>query len=259
MKALVRFEKRDFIGLIMLNHKEKANALSWDLLIELQHILKQIASDSECRVIILTGVGDDTFCVGADLNERLQMSIEESIQTAALMRQTIDMLEALPQPVIASLNGSAFSGGLELALACDIRISHKKVKVGLLEVSQGLIPGAGGTQRLPRIIGVSKAKWFIYSAQRIEAEKAMVLGLLDAVVEEEELLDTALQLAKMIAKQAPLAVQQAKKTIDVGMETSLTNGLKEEALAHDRLFHTKDYLEGIKAFQEQREPVYKGE
>lgn len=258
MKAFVRFEKKDFIGLIMLDREEAANALSRELLLQLQNILKQIATDSECRVVILTAAGEKAFCAGADLKERLHMTTEEAKDTVALIGQTIDMVEALPQPVIASLNGSAFGGGLELALACDLRIGHKNVKVGLTEVSLGIIPGAGGTQRLPRIIGISKAKWLIYSAQRIDAEKAMVLGLLDAVVEEAELLDTALQLAKMIAKQAPLAVQQAKKAINLGMDMSLANGLRAESLAYDKLFYTEDRLEGLRAFQEKREPTYKG-
>lgn len=258
MKTFVRFEKRDFIGLIMLDRQEAANALSRELLYQLQAILKMVANDAECRVVILTATGNKAFCAGADLKERREMTTEQARDAVALIGQTIHMVEALPQPVIASLNGSALGGGLELALACDLRVAHKNVKVGLTEVSLGIIPGAGGTQRLPRLIGVSKAKWLIYSAQRIDAEKAMVLGLLDAVVEQEELLDTALQLAEMIAKQAPLAVQQAKKAIDIGLQGTLANGLQVEALAYDKLFHTEDRLEGLQAFQEKRAPVYKG-
>jgi len=255
---LVQYEKRGHIGLLVLNRQEAANALSRDMLQQLQERLIQIRQDEECRVVILTGEGEKAFCAGADLKERLQMTVEEGKETVALIGETFQMVEQLPQPVIAALNGSAFGGGLELALACDLRIGHKEVKVGLTEVSLGIIPGAGGTQRLPRLIGVSKAKWLIYSAQRIDAEKAMVLGLLDAVVEWEELMPTAIHLAQAMAKQAPLAVQQAKRAINLGMQVSIENGLHIESLAYEKLFYTEDRLEGLRAFQEKREPQFKG-
>lgn len=258
MKEFIRFEKKGHVGLLTIARAEAANALSRQLLIQMQSYLMQIKQDSDCRVVLLTGEGNSVFCAGADLKERLQMTVEEAKETVQLIGQTIQLVEQLPQPVIAVLNGSAFGGGLELALACDLRIGHPAISLGLTEVSLGIIPGAGGTQRLPRLIGLSKAKALIYSAKRLRAEEALSIGLIDELKQSEQLLAYAFEVAGQIAEQAPLAVQQAKKAINEGIQSSLNTGLQIESLAYEKLFYTEDRLEGLQAFQEKRKPVYKG-
>ncbi len=259
LTTLVQFnEIEKGIGLITLNRPEAANAMSIQLLTDLNECLDEVAKNREIRVVLITGSGDKAFCAGADLKERKNMNEQQVRETVRLIGSTVNRVEALPQPVIAVLNGVAFGGGLELALACDLRIASSEAKMGLTEVSLGIIPGAGGTQRLPRLIGLGKAKELIYTARRITASEALEINLINEVVEKEDLLKRATELAREIAKNAPLSLIQAKIAINKGIEVDLTTGLKIEELAYNELLYTEDRMEGLVAFQEKRQPQYVG-
>ncbi|CAH0347429.1 enoyl-CoA hydratase [Bacillus sp. CECT 9360] len=247
------------IAIITMNRLEAANALSLTLLNDLSDVLKELQSDPAVRCVILTGAGDKAFCAGADLKERAGMNETEVTQTVKLIGDTISGIEILPQPVIAAINGSAFGGGLELALACDIRIAVETAKMGLTETSLGIIPGAGGTQRLPRIIGTAKAKELIFTARRIDAFEAERIGLICKVADNDQLLNEAISMANEIARNAPIALQAAKKAINQGIETDLATGLKIEEICYRETLHTSDRLEGLNAFKEKRKPVFTGE
>ncbi|MFW7190014.1 enoyl-CoA hydratase [Lysinibacillus sp. BNK-21] len=259
MTQLVRFELLEgSIGLITLSRPEAANAMSVQLLHELSATLDQINGDPAVRVVLLTGAGEKAFCAGADLKERKGMSDRQVKQIVQLIGATVAKVETLAQPVIAVLNGVAFGGGLELALACDLRIAATHVKLGLTETSLGIIPGAGGTQRLPRLIGLGKAKELIYTARRLSAKEAENYGIIEYVYEGHEVLDKAQLLALEMAKNAPLSLVQAKVAINQGVEVDLATGLKIESLAYSALIPTEDRLEGLLAFQEKRAPQYSG-
>lgn len=260
MEKQVIFEVTDEgIAKILLNRPEAANAMSVQMLYQLHEAIQEIKYDPNVRCVIVTGAGEKVFCAGADLRERATMNPIEVKKTVSLIRGNINDLEQLPQPVIATLNGSAFGGGLELALACDIRIAASHIKVGLTETSLAIIPGAGGTQRLPRLIGKGKAKELIYTARRIDAQEAEKIGLVEHVVPYEELEEKAMSIANEIAKNGPLAVQQAKFAIDKGLDVDLQTGLSIEQKAYEVIIPTKDRLEGLAAFKEKRPPVYRGE
>jgi len=259
MTQLVRFELLEgSIGLITLSRPEAANAMSVQLLHELSATLDQINGDPAVRVVLLTGAGEKAFCAGADLKERKGMSDRQVKQIVQLIGATVAKVETLAQPVIAVLNGVAFGGGLELALACDLRNAATHVKLDLTETSLGIIPGAGGTQRLPRLIGLGKAKELIYTARRLSAKEAENYGIIEYVYEGHEVLDKAQQLALEMAKNAPLSLVQAKVAINQGVEVDLATGLKIESLAYSALIPTEDRLEGLLAFQEKRAPQYSG-
>jgi len=259
MTQLVRFELLEgSIGLITLLRPEAANAMSVQLLRELSDTLDQINGDPTVRVVLLTGAGEKAFCAGADLKERKGMSDRQVKQIVQLIGATVAKVETLAQPVIAVLNGVAFGGGLELALACDLRVAAAHVKLGLTETSLGIIPGAGGTQRLPRLIGLGKAKELIYTARRLNAEEDKNYGIVEQVHEAPEVMERAQQLALEMAKNAPLSLVQAKVAMNQGVEVDLATGLKIESLAYSALIPTEDRLEGLLAFQEKRAPHYSG-
>ncbi|MEK4173484.1 enoyl-CoA hydratase [Lysinibacillus sp. FSL L8-0312] len=259
MTQLVRLELLEgSIGLITLTRSEAANAMSVQLLRELSDMLDQINGDPAVRVVLLTGAGEKAFCAGADLKERKGMADRQVKRIVQLIGATVAKVETLAQPVIAVLNGVAFGGGLELALACDLRIAATHAKLGLTETSLGIIPGAGGTQRLPRLIGLGKAKELIYTARRLSAAEAKDYGIVEYVYEEHEVMEKAQQLALEMAKNAPLSLVQAKVAINQGVEVDLATGLKIESLAYSALIPTEDRLEGLLAFQEKRAPQYSG-
>ncbi|MGC8753545.1 MAG: enoyl-CoA hydratase [Thermosulfidibacteraceae bacterium] len=252
-------DERNNILLVTLNRPEVHNAICLGMLHELSDVLEKYWFDKKVRALIITGSGEKAFCAGADLKERISMSEDEVRVFIRTIRDTFTKIEDIPKPVICAMNGVAFGGGLELALACDLRIAAKGVLMGLTETSLAIIPGAGGTQRLPRIVGISKAKELIYLAKRITAEEAMVIGLVNEVVERERLLDRAFEIAREIAKKGPIAISQAKYAINRGYEVDIKSGLEIETKAYEVLIPTKDRLEGLKAFMEKREPNYKGE
>ena len=258
MPNFVKVEVQDGVAVVMFMRAEAANALSVQMLHEINEALEAIHDDRSIRVVIVTGDGEKAFCAGADLKERKGMNEGETRKTIALIGKTMTHFETLAQPVIAAINGVAFGGGLELALACDIRMASSTAKIGLTETALGIIPGAGGTQRLPRLIGVGKAKELIYTARRLSAEEAYQYGIIEHIAEPGKLLEQAKALAYEIAKNAPLSLIQAKTAINQGMQTDISTGLQIESLAYSRLLHTEDRLEGLKAFQEKRSPAYSG-
>ncbi|MBB5172273.1 enoyl-CoA hydratase [Texcoconibacillus texcoconensis] len=247
------------VATVTLNRPEAANALSLQMLYDLQNVLYEIKFDPAVRCVIITAAGEKVFCAGADLKERREMDAVEVRKTVSLIQENINDVEALPQPVICALNGSALGGGLELALACDIRVASEHIKLGLTETSLAIIPGAGGTQRLPRLIGRGKAKEMIFTAKRIAADEAARIGLVEHVVPKGEVVDKAGEFAQQISANGPVALKQAKLAIDKGTEVDLKTGLAIEKNAYEVTIPTKDRMEGLQAFKEKRAPQYKGE
>ncbi|WP_059102830.1 enoyl-CoA hydratase-related protein [Shouchella shacheensis] len=252
-------EERNGCTFIRLNRPSAANALSKEALLGLRKSCERIREDVTTRVVVLTSAGNKTFSAGADLKERREMSQEEAREAVTLIGEVMEEVASLPQPVIAAVNGSAFGGGLELALAADIRVFAKEGKYGLTETSLAIIPGAGGTQRLPRLIGIGKAKELIYSARRISGEEAFECGLCEQLVPLEGVEEAARVLATRIAKNGPVALRAAKSAMDEGFNETLTEGLAIESRAYARTLATKDRLEGLQAFKEKRQPKYSGE
>jgi enoyl-CoA hydratase/carnithine racemase len=244
---------------LTIRRPEVHNCLNTATLLQLREHIGRIAVDREIRVVIVTGEGEKAFCAGADLKERSTMTDQQVRHFIRTIRDTFSELERLPQPVIAAINGAALGGGTELALACDLRVASETARLGLTETALGIIPGAGGTQRLPRLIGRAKAKELIFTARRITAAEALEIGLVNRVVPPDQLLQAVSHLAEEIAANAPLALAQAKHAIDCGVEVDLASGLAIESQAYQVLIPTKDRLEGLAAFREKRPPIYRGE
>lgn len=260
MAKTVTIDRADeYVMIVTLNRPDAANSLSHQMLDDLQEALSSIEKNGNVRVVLLTGSGAKAFCAGADLKERKGMEDEEVIATVEKIGDTVKMVESLPVPVIAVMNGVAFGGGLELALACDLRMISSVTRVGLTETSLAIIPGAGGTQRLSRLIGKGHAKAMIYTARPVEAERAYDLGIAEYMHDPQFLMDEALELARAISRNGPVALRQAKTAIDAGVETSLEEGLRLERDAYRKTIPTSDRKEGLQAFSEKRKPAYRGE
>ncbi len=259
MSDVILTENRDGVFIVTLNRPESMNSLNRELLAALNKLVSEISVDKSIRVIVITGAGEKSFCSGADLKERATMTPIEVKQYIQMIRNTFTMVENLPQPVIAAVNGFAFGGGTELALASDIRIAAPNATMGLTETSLGIIPGAGGTQRLARLLGKGKAKEMVFTAHRAKAEEALAVGLVNQVAPEGGLLDAALAMAARIKKNAPIALEMAKYAINYGSEVDLGSGLAIESNCYAVTIPTKDRIEGLTAFREKRAPVYTGE
>lgn len=248
----------EHIAVVTLQRPEAANALSKTLLQELNDVIQKINEDPNVYCTVITGAGDKVFCAGADLKERKGMSEEQVIAAVESIGETFTAIDDMQMPVIAALNGSAYGGGLELALACDLRVAVKHAKIGLTETSLAIIPGAGGTQRLTRLIGLGQAKRLIFTAQSIAAQEAFTISMVEQLSEQEYLLDDALQLAKTIIRNGPIALRQAKAAIDTGIQTDISTGLAIEHLCYKKTIPTADRIEGLTAFKEKRKPAYQG-
>ncbi|WP_082234079.1 enoyl-CoA hydratase [Halobacillus massiliensis] len=248
----------DYIAILTLNREEAANSLSQDLLEELQSKTEEI-KESEARVVILTGAGKKAFCAGADLKERAGMTEKEVVAAVKKIGETILKIEQLPIPVIAMMNGAAYGGGLELALACDIRVMGDHAKAGLTETSLAIIPGAGGTQRLPRLIGPGQAKRLIFTGKPVSGEEALRLALVENIYSSDQLEEETIALAKQMAGNGPIALKQAKQAINNGLQMNLLSGLAFEHECYKFTIPTNDRIEGLQAFKEKRSPNYKGE
>ncbi len=247
------------IVLLGLDRPAAKNALGRQLLSEFRQALKALGSDPSVRVVVIHSLVPGVFCAGADLKERAEMSPEEASVFVQGIRAVFAEVAALPMPVLAVLEGAAFGGGLELALAADLRVAGTETRMGLVETALAIIPGGGGTQRLPRLIGVSRAKELMFTARRLGAEAAGRLGLVDHVVPAGRALDSALDLAREILPNGPLAVRLAKQAVDRGLELDLASGLALEEACYAQVIPTRDRLEGLAAFREKRKPRYRGE
>ncbi|WP_462411150.1 enoyl-CoA hydratase-related protein [Neobacillus sp. Marseille-QA0830] len=255
----VKLTLDDPFAVITINRPEQLNCFDLESLTQLRDIVDSLKFDKEIRAVIITGAGEKAFSAGADLKERGTLDEKGVRRNVNLIRDIFTMIEELPQPTIAAINGYALGGGLELALVCDFRIAVKEAVMGLTEVSWGIIPGAGGTQRLSRLIGTSKAKELIFTARKIGAYQAYELGILNKVVEREELMKAAIDLAQEITRNAPLAVTQAKYAIQFGSNVDIKTGLAIESKAYEVIIPTKDRIEALNAFKDKRKPNFKGE
>ncbi|MGA7576520.1 MAG: enoyl-CoA hydratase-related protein [Desulfobaccales bacterium] len=257
-EPLILEERKDRVVLLTLNRPEVMNSFNFPMLLALKERVEALQIDPEVRVLIIVGAGPKAFCAGADLKERALMSETQVREFIFTIRNLFTFIEYLNKPVIAAVNGVALGGGTELALACDIRIASASATLGLTETRLAIIPGAGGTQRLPRLIGRGKAKELIFTGRRVEAQEALQIGLVNKVCPPENLLDECRAMAGMICEAGPIAVQQAKYAINYGLEADLPTGLAIEAKAYWVTVPTADRLEGLAAFGERRKPVYKG-
>ena len=247
------------IVLVGLDRPASRNALGRQLLAEFWEALGELRGDPAVRVVLVHSLVPGVFCAGADLKERAAMSPTEAEAFVQGIRSTFTELEALPMPVLAALEGAAFGGGLELALAADLRVAGADARMGLVEAALALIPGGGGTQRLPRLIGPARAKELIFSARRIDAAEAERLGLVNHLVPAGQALAAALDLAREILPNGPIALRMAKQAVNEGLELDLAGGLALEGICYGRVIPTRDRLEGLAAFREKRKPVYRGQ
>lgn len=252
-------EEQDGIVTLTLNRPKVMNCLNFELLHALKQQVDQLRFKPAVRVIIITAAGEKAFCAGADLKERATLTPIQVKEYIFTIRDLFATIENLNKPVIAAVNGIALGGGTELALASDIRIAASNASLGLTETRLAIIPGAGGTQRLPRLVGKGKAKELIFTGRRVDAAEALDIGLVNSVCEPGDLLDECRKMAAMICETGPVAIEQAKYAINYGLETDLNTGMAIESNAYWVCIPTQDRLEGLAAFKEKRKPVYKGE
>jgi methylglutaconyl-CoA hydratase len=256
--STVRVERAGAVATVTLSRPEAANALSKTLVADLRQALGDLAGDPTLAAVILTGAGDKAFCAGADLKERRGLTLDQTRGVLDELGALMNQVAAFPRAVIAAINGAAFGGGLELALAADLRLAADSAQLGLTEVRLGIIPGAGGTQRLARLCGVAVAKELILTGRRLDAAAALALGLVGRVVPAADLMDAAAALAAEIAQGGPLAVAQAKQAIDDGFGRPLADGLAVERAAYEVVLTSEDRNEGLAAFAEKRPPLWRG-
>lgn len=252
------YEKKGSIGILTINRPEKLNALSNVLISELSALLADIEKDDELGVLILTGAGDKAFVAGADIGELVERDARLGRKVSRERQDVFFRIENLPVPTIAAVNGYALGGGLELALACSIRFCSEKAQFGAPEVKLGIIPGDGGTQRLPRLIGKGRAMEMILTGDFIGAEEAFRIGLVNRVVPHENLLEKTMELAEKIASRPPLAVKYAKEAVNRSIEGGSESGYALESFLHALTCTTEDKKEGVAAFLEKRKGQFKG-
>lgn len=262
-KTILQQKTADGILVLTLNRPAEMNCMNLEMITTLRDTIEESNFDVTIRVIVVTGAQppegkSPAFSAGADLKERRGFTEDQVRRYIATVRGTMSLVENARVPVIAAINGYAFGGGSELALASDLRIASSNAVMGLTETGLAIIPGGGGTQRLPRIVGVAKAKELIYTAQRIDAQTALDIGLVNQVVDPHELMDAALKLAGKIASNGPVAIQQAKFAINYGTECSLGVALPLESKAYEITIPTQDRLEALEAFAQKRKPVFTG-
>lgn len=251
-------DEQDGILILTLNRPAVMNAFNFALLRALGEQIETVRFRPEVRVLIITGAGQKAFCSGADLKERVSLSDIQVREYITTIRNLFTSIEQLNKPVIAAVNGVALGGGTELALASDLRIASLSATMGLTETRLAIIPGGGGTQRLPRLIGRGKAKELIFTGRRVDAQEALQIGLVNKICEPADLLAECIKMATMICETGPIAIEQAKYAINYGLETDIHTGLAIESNAYWITIPTEDRLEGLAAFREKRKPVYKG-
>jgi len=250
-------EKKDRIAKLTINRPQRLNALDMDTLEEISSALKELEVDPEVRVLVITGSGDKAFSAGFDLQSNADFTRPRMLWITHKGNEVFSQIEKFPKPVIAAINGYAFGGGCELALACDFRIMKRGAKIGLTEVALGLIPGWGGTQRLPKIVGVAKAKEMIMLAKRLDADEAEKIGLAKAV-DVDKFEKEVMELAKQLSEMPPVSLRVVKYAINFGSDLPTEIGKFLEELAFGVATSTQDIVEGITAFFEKRKPDFKG-
>ena len=256
-ETLVLQERRGPVAIVTMNRPDKHNALNGAMRCAFLGALTAVAADAEVRVVVLTGSGSKAFVSGADVAEMAGRSPAEQRRVMA-GPSIYEALARLTKPVVAAINGYCLGGGLELALACDVRIGSTTARFGQPEIALGLIPGGGGTQRLPRLIGAGAAARMILSGEPIDAAEALRLGLVQEVVEPDELMTRTLALANVMAARSPIALAAAKDALRAASSTPLEAGLRAEAALFQLCFASEDGAEGLKAFTEKRSPTFTG-
>ncbi len=252
-------EERGPIELWTIDGEARRNSMTRALLKELVAELRRAEQNQRLRCVVITGAGTRAFCAGADLKERARMSEAEVHEFHRDLRAALRGIELSPKVFVAALNGIALGGGLELALACDLRVMSAAAEVGLPEVSLGIIPGGGATQRLARAIGVARAKDLVLTARRIDAVEALAYGLVTRAAPPEDLLEAALEVAAEVARNAPISLRQAKRAIDGGFHLPLEEALDLENRMYQDCLKTRDRIEALRAFAEKRKPIFTGE
>ncbi|MCS7124275.1 MAG: enoyl-CoA hydratase-related protein [Candidatus Bathyarchaeota archaeon] len=252
------YEKDEGIATMIINRPEALNAFSADVIQEILQAIEDVKADENVRVVVLTGAGEKAFSAGADIKAMKGMNALKARELSHMGERLCSALENLEKPVIAAINGYALGGGLEVAMACDIRIASENARMGQTEVNIGLIPGWGGTQRLTRLIGMTKAKELIFTGKMIDAKTAEQLGLVNMVVPQDKFREAVRQFALELAQKAPIALKVAKTLINKGAEISLNAALALEREGFGVVASTEDLQEGVSAFIEKRKPVFKG-
>ena len=257
--APVRVEQRGAVAVWFIDRESRMNSLSRDLLLALGQLAREAAANDSVRAIVLTGVGDKAFCAGADLKERQGMTDNDVRVQVDLYRTELGPLDRSPKPVVAAINGVALGGGLELAMICDLRVAASHAQLGLPETSLGIIPGAGGTQRLPRLVGEARAKEMILLARRLTAVEALAWGLVNRVTPAgTNVVDDAVAWLEPVANGAPIAQAAALTAIDRSFDTTLELGLELEKVSYDKVLVSEDRREALAAFAEKRKPKFSG-
>ncbi|PCJ52890.1 MAG: enoyl-CoA hydratase [Planctomycetota bacterium] len=255
---LVLLHRDGPLATLVINRPDARNALSFPTLLQLREKLAELKTDDSVWAVVLTGAGEKAFCAGADLKERRSMSEDEVKEFVRNIRGTMDDIANLPQPTIAAMNGHAFGGGCEMALACDLRLLASSALIGLTETSLGIIPGAGGCVRLPRLVGAAKAKQLILTAKRCTAEEAKRMGLVHEIAESANFAEATATMVQSLLANGPLALRAAKDAIDGSLDRPLELALEHEASCYQRMIPTEDRLEALAAFAEKRKPKFQG-
>jgi enoyl-CoA hydratase len=246
------------VAVLTVNRPDALNAFDVDTLTELRDRLRELAEDDEVRVVVLTGAGDRAFAAGADIKYMSGLDVGQAKEWGALGHEVGALLETMPKPTIAAVNGFALGGGCELALACDFRYASSTAKLGQPEVNLGIIPGWGGTQRLARVVGIGLAKELVLTGRVVDAEEALRIGLVNAIHEPDELLEKTLEVAQALAAKAPLALAAAKEAVNRALAGDHGDNLGREADYFGELFSSTDAKEGMTAFVQKREPKFTG-
>jgi len=257
--SLLSVEQRGTVAIWTIQRPDRMNSLSRDLLLAFGRLAREVASNASVRAVVVTGAGDKAFCAGADLKERRGMSENDIRVQVDLYRTELGPLDRCPKPVVAAINGVALGGGLELALVCDLRVAASHAELGLPETSLGIIPGAGGTQRLPRLVGEARAKEMILLSRRLSAGEALAWGLVNRIAPSgTNVVDDAVAWLEPVANGAPVAQAAALESIDRALDVSLELGLELEKVSYDKVLVSEDRREALEAFGAKRKPAFKG-